>query len=653
MTIRRWPLALILGLLLLAISASLALAPEKSASPQGDAQAGEAAPVKVLPADREQDRTGYIKGIYISYAALGNAELIQHVKDLLENTELNAVVMDFKSDRGQLAFPTRSPVAQEIGAAEGAVVQEPAAFLDWFTRRDVYLIARIPVFKDNLLAQAYPDWAVTDGQTGEIWRDPEGMAWVDPNTRGAWDYNTALAIEAARLGFDEVQFDYVRFPTDGNVGTAQFALANTQENRTAAIAGLLRQAQAALKPLKVKLAADIFGYAPWVEGDLGIGHQIEALAPYLDVISPMVYPSTFATGLPGEDERYGNAIAYPYEVVRKSTEHTLLRGRAVNPKLEVRPWLQDFPDYTFDGRTYTPDEIRRQMRGAHEGGAHGWLLWDPAVTYTRAALVSASPACTPNLRGKVAIIAYGDISAAGATDSRSPAELRADLETLLTADYYPVNLQDLVVARLDMVPAGKRPVVLTFDGSSAGHFALTARGAAEPDSAVGTLLAFHAEHPADWPLRATFFVRGDEPVFGDTDLAATKLRLLADWGMEIGLLPTAGDAGRALDQLSAAELVPAVSRSLAQVQALLPGQPIVSLAVPDKVSPKQLPQLQQAGWQAVVITTGGLAPSPLVSQFNPLRIPRLSVARLPQWLKTASAPGDYYCSTGESPMNAP
>ena len=389
MTPKRWTLSIVLCCVVLILSVVSALAP------------GLAAKDRTLPipasnlqatSDHELDRTGYVKGMYISRAALGNADFVKHIQDLLENTELNAVVMDFKGDRGHLAFPTQVAQAQEIGADSDTMIADPAAFLKWFKDRGVYLIARIPVCKDNLLAQAHPEWAVINANTGNIWRDPEKMGWVDPNQEPVWDYNVALAVEAARMGFDEVQYDYVRFPTDGNVGVAQFSLPNTEENRTAAIAGLLQRTQAALKPFGTKLGVDVFGYASWVSNDLGIGQHIETIAPYIDVLSPMVYPSTFNSGLPGEAERYQNAIAYPYDIVRKSTERSVDRARAVNPEIEVRPWIQDFQDYAFDYRTYTPDEIRAQMDGVREGGGHGWLLWDAAVKYTReACLLYTSP----------------------------------------------------------------------------------------------------------------------------------------------------------------------------------------------------------------------------------------------------------------------
>ncbi len=661
MTTRRWTFAIGLCCIVLILSVVRALAPGVAAKDRTQP------PPAVNPqasSDHELDRTGYVKGIYVSYAALGNADFVQHIKDLLENTELNAVVMDFKSDRAQLTFPSQVARAQEIGADNETMIEDPAAFLKWFKDRGVYTIARIPVCKDNMLAQAHPEWAVINANTGNIWRDPEKMGWVDPNHEQVWDYNVALAVEAARMGFDEVQFDYVRFPTDGNVSVAQFALPNTEENRTAAIAGLLQRTQAALKPLGTKLGVDVFGYAAWVPNDLGIGQHIEAIAPYVDVLSPMVYPSTFDSGLPGEAGRYRNAIAYPYDIVHKSTERSVDRARAINPEINVRPWIQDFQDYAFDYRTYTPGEIRAQMDGALDGGGHGWLLWDPAVKYTQEALVSAQPAYPANLAGKVMAIAYRDITETGGPGSRTPAQFRADLERLLAGGYYPVNLRDVVEGKLNMVPAGKRPIVLTFDGSTPGHLRLQPGGAVEPDTAVGILLDFHAAHPADWPLKATFFVQGSpadqelgEQIFGAAELAAAKLKLLVDLGMEIGVQP----AGQTkLDSLNPEEVQRVIAQSLSQLKSLLPDYGIVSLAVPEGRLPKDLSLLRSGASEgesytlsAFVAPGGGLMASPLAPQFDPFRLPRVAANELDAWLKTAEKSSTYYVSAGEALTEVP
>ena len=219
-----------------------------------------------------------------------------------------------------------------------------------------------------------------------------------------------------------------------------------------------------------------------------------------------------------------------------------------------------------------------------------------AVRYTREALVSAQPAYPPNLAGKVLAIAYRDISEDGGPGSRTPAQLRADLERLLAGGYYPVNLRDVVEGKLSMVPAGKRPVVLTFDDSTPGQLRIRSNGAVEPETAVGVLLDFHAAHPADWPLKATFFVQSPpdgqelgEQIFGAPDLAAAKLQLLVDLGMEIGVQP----AGQAkLAGLSSEEVQRVIAQSLHQLSSLLPDYKVVSLAVPEGRLPQDLALLR-------------------------------------------------------------
>jgi hypothetical protein len=610
--------------------------------------------VASVPIAGEADQTGYVKGIYVSYSALGDPDFQARIKELLETTELNAVVMDFKGDRGYLTFPTEVPLAQEIGAGSAPTVRDPAEFLKWYKDRDIYLIARIVTFKDNLVTKAYPGWAVADSATGGVWKDAEGLGWIDPNLHAGWDYNIALAQEAARLGFDEVQFDYIRFPTDGAIGRATFALPNTADGRVTAIAGFLRRAHEVLQPLGVKVGADVFGYAPWTPGDLGIGQQVESIAPYLDVLSPMAYPSTYADGLPGESPEYRNAIAYPYEVVHKTTQRAVDRARAANPNIAVRPWIQDFQDYAFDERTYTPAEIRAQIQASRDAGGRGWFLWDPAVRYTPEALMSSQPSYAPNPAGKVSVLAYGPINEG--EGGRSPAALRGDLERLLDLGFYPVNLYDYVQLRLNMVPAGKRPVVITFDGATEDQFRLLPNGAIDPNSAVGILKAFHEEHPWEWPLRATFFIPpGDASAsaFGQPDLAARKIELLAEWGMEAaGQTATEVDLGR----LNAEEVQRELARPHSYISSLMPAYDIYSLNIAGGQFPKDKALLAQGAsgpdaytYGAAVGVEEGLAPSPNAPDFDPFAIPRVRVDQesFDRWLREADAAGVHYVSPGE------
>jgi hypothetical protein len=659
---KRWVL---IGVILGAILALLAvpvLAPEHRAvdDPQ---EAVNTPPEPVsetpLPAGAEVDQTGYVKGFYFSYNALGSEEFREHAKNLLETTELNAIVMDFKGDHGYLSFPTQVAMAQEIGADKGVTLADPTEFMQWLKDHRVYTIARIVAFKDDLLSKAHPELAVTDSSTGGIWKDGEGLGWADPNYHAAWDYNVALAEEAAKMGFDEVQFDYVRFPSDGSIGDATYAMENTQENRTAAIAGFLKQAKNALAPHNVKLAADTFGYTAWVPDDLGIGQHLESVAPHLDVISPMVYPSTYSFGLPGESPDFEkNPVAYPYEIVNRSTQQAVDRAKAVNPNIEVRPWIQDFQDYAFDQRVYTPGEIRLQMDGARDAGGRGWLLWDPAVAYTPEALVSATPAYAPNPMGSVLVLQYQRIAEPEGKGQRTPANLRADLEQLLASGYYPVNLRDLVDNRLSSVPAGKRPIVLTFDGSTEDQFRLLPDGTVDPNTAMGVLKAFHEAHGVDWPLRATFCVSpfSEDPglgPFGSQELSAQKLSLLEQWGLEVA----AGlEGGRDLSRLSTEDARGDLAAAQARLRKWLPNSEITSLCLTDSGLPKDTSVLaggesteESYAFKAVTGTVKGLAPSPRSSKFDPYRIPRVQAtqAEIDRSLKLANQPSAYYVSPGE------
>jgi len=350
---RRLPTALLAGLLL-----STVLFP----TPAGEQEAPTLPSDDRLPDTETQapyteiDETGYIKSLYMSYGSLLSSTLRDHVRRLLETTELNAVVIDVKNDRGYLAYPSGVAMVHELGTDDMTAMDEQswAEFMQWFHDRRVYTIARIVTFKDEPLAVAHPELAVWDSGTGGLWRDGESLAWADPFHEEVQEYNVALAVEAAQMGFDEIQFDYVRFPSDGYVSRASFSQENTLENRVAAIAGFLEKAKHALGPHEVKLAADIFGYVAWMDDDLGIGQNIEAMARHVDVLSPMLYPSSFSMGLPGSDPTYREAIAYPYEIVYGPTKRGLERAKAVNPDIEIRPWIQDFQDYAFDGRIYTP-----------------------------------------------------------------------------------------------------------------------------------------------------------------------------------------------------------------------------------------------------------------------------------------------------------
>jgi len=238
--------------------------------------------------------------------------------------------------------------------------------------KSIYTIARIVTFKDNPLALARPDLAVKT-RNGSIWRDRERLAWTDPFKPEVRDYNIAVALEAARAGFDEIQFDYVRFPDAQGLA---FSMPSTEESRIKTISGLLGEARKKRTLYNVFLAADIFGYVCWNLNDTGVGQRIEELMPHLDYISPMLYPSCFQYGIPG----YRNPVAHPYEIVYRSLKKA--QERTGLPSTRFRPWLQSFKDYAFDRRPFTGKEIRAQIKAAEDFGSNGWMLWNPRNVYS-------------------------------------------------------------------------------------------------------------------------------------------------------------------------------------------------------------------------------------------------------------------------------
>jgi hypothetical protein len=321
------------------------------------------------------------KALYLSFFGIGDRSLRESAIKLIQQTELNTLAIDVKGDRGMIPYKSSIPLAAEVGAQRTITVKEMAPLMKSLKAKGIYTIARIVVFKDNLLAQARPDWAVkTPG--GEIWHDRENLAWVDPFNKQVWDHNINIAVEAAQYGFDEIQFDYVRFPDASGL---QFSMPNTEENRVKAVSGFLTEARRRLIPYNVFLSADIFGYVCWNLNDTKIGQRLEDLVAHLDYICPMLYPSGFQYGIPG----YRNPVANPYEIVYLSLKRA--RERTNLPSHRFRPWLQAFRDYAFDRRYFNDREIMDEVKAAEAFGSHGWMLWNPRNAYSSAGLKKEKP----------------------------------------------------------------------------------------------------------------------------------------------------------------------------------------------------------------------------------------------------------------------
>jgi hypothetical protein len=321
------------------------------------------------------------KGLYLSFWGAGHGGLRGAALKLIEETELNTLIIDVKGDMGLLSYPSAISLAGEIGAQKTITLRKLPALVRSLKEKGIYTIARIVVFKDTPLAAAHPELAVRRAD-GSPFTDREGLGWVDPFFSEVWEYNIAVAEEAARMGFDEVQFDYVRFPDATGL---MFSRENTEENRVAAISGFLARAGERLTPYNVFTSADIFGYVCWNTNDTSIGQRLDELAAHVDYLAPMLYPSGFQYGV-GE---YKNPVKYPYEMVYLSLRNA--QKRSGLPAVRFRPWLQAFRDYAFDRRHFKEFEIAAQIEASRDFGANGWMLWNASNVYRKHGLEVTLP----------------------------------------------------------------------------------------------------------------------------------------------------------------------------------------------------------------------------------------------------------------------
>ncbi len=325
-------------------------------------------------------RPPVVRGLYVNrWAALG--QRVWQLVDVAKRTEVNALVIDVKDDRGYLLYRSAVPLARAVGADK--VNPMPAsrvrALLDTMRAHGIYPIARIVVAKDPLLANARRDWSVRRRDDGKPWLDAHGNPWLDPHQRGVWAYAADLAEEAVRLGFSEVQFDYVRFPDERRlVSEARFPLANGRR-RDEVIRDQLGYLRARLAPLGAPMAIDVFGATTTIDNDMGIGQTWEQFADQADVILPMTYPSHYPRG------SYGIARpnAEPYAVLDHALNGARVRNRAVKHAGQIVPWYQDF---TMGAPRYGVPQLRAQMQAGYDNGMFSWMLWNAGSRYTVQAL---------------------------------------------------------------------------------------------------------------------------------------------------------------------------------------------------------------------------------------------------------------------------
>jgi hypothetical protein len=326
------------------------------------------------------------RGVYVPFGLLPLPDMVTDILDLVEETGMTGIVVDVKGDRARLAWDSQVPLAKEVEAYSSAGM-DLKELVDECHRRGIYVVGRIVVFKDEVLGKARPDLAVKRA-SGELYADNEGLAWVDPFRPEVRDYMISLAVEVAGLGVDEIQLDYLRFPSDGSgiLGLVYSQEANF-ETRTVAMAEFCAAMYEAVSRTPAFLSADIFGLTPFVDSsrDMGIGQRVDDIAPSMDYLSPMAYPTTYAPGTLGFD----NPGREPYEFVYRTV--MALRKRTTTA---VRPWLQY---YSIGGIRYDTFEFLEQRKGAEDAGSLGWIWWNSRGVYTPDAFYPDAIANTPGL----------------------------------------------------------------------------------------------------------------------------------------------------------------------------------------------------------------------------------------------------------------
>jgi hypothetical protein len=283
---------------------------------------------------------------------------------------LNTIELDIKDENGEIGFRVAVPLARKIGAAR--TYYDAAKIVQRVRAKGVYLVGRLVVFEDPILASKRPTLAIhTAG--GGVWRNSAGLGWSNPYDKRVWKYNVDIAVAAAEAGFDEVQFDYIRFPTDGDLGTAVYP-GKQAEKRVVTLSRFLEYARSRLEPLGARISIDVFGLA--ATRNMGLGQIPRKLARHLDAIYPMVYPSHYGPGELG----LADPNAQPGRTVALSLRDFAVQLTGLQTRLV--PWLQDFSL----GREYSLEDVRLQILAARDASAEGYLLWNPSGVYSRGAL---------------------------------------------------------------------------------------------------------------------------------------------------------------------------------------------------------------------------------------------------------------------------
>lgn len=318
-----------------------------------------------------------VKGLYMTSWVASSENLRQSLVKLIEDTELNTVVIDIKDYSGKIVFPVSSQSLKAYGS-EDVRIKDLQYFIEMLHKKDIYVIGRIAVFQDAYFVKHRPDLAVKNSSGMAVWKDHKGISWIDPGSREYWDYIIQISKEARKIGFDEINFDYIRFPSDGNMQDISYPWSSSTP-KALVLKEFFTYLNEHLKDSGLKTSADIFGMVTTAKDDMGIGQVLENTLPYFDYVDPMVYPSHYPPTFQG----FKDPEAHPYEVVRFAMQSAVDRAiLATTTTNKLRPWLQDF-GLRMD---YGVAEVKSQIKATNDVGLSSWLLWSASNKYTQGAL---------------------------------------------------------------------------------------------------------------------------------------------------------------------------------------------------------------------------------------------------------------------------
>jgi hypothetical protein len=346
--------------------------------------------VPLPPVDAAENPAVKAKGIYVTGHTVGQAGRFAELLSLVESTELNAMVIDVKNDHGKVMYKSEIEIVKELNSDSSVPIKDIAAVMATLQEREIYPIARIVVFRDPYLPELRPEWAIQKN-SGGVWRDNKRFAWVNPYEKNVWDYNIAIAKEAALHGFREIQFDYVRFPENASrVDREAHYPGNNGVEKDENIARFVNYAREQLKDYNVHIAADVFGViaTSWGDSDR-IGQTWELLSPILEYICPMVYPSHYGPGYFG----FPVPDANPTGTITRSMADAVKRNAPLENPAIIRPWLQSFTATWIPGYIpYGAREVRQQIEAALALGIDEYMIWNPTNRYHKGSFLTPEEA---------------------------------------------------------------------------------------------------------------------------------------------------------------------------------------------------------------------------------------------------------------------